>query len=317
MAELLRDDIDFSAYMRDTEFKASVRKASDFAEDLAEDFDQTRKRKPSPSMFSSKLGRRLEFRPGEVTIWAGYNGHRKSTFAGQVKAELCKQGQRVLAASFEMLPKQTLGRMMRQTLGGNQFARSTIDAFSRWTDGKLWIFDHMGRITPAKLLGVCNYFAAELQGQHVFVDSMMMVCESEESMDEQKQFMTDLVRIAQETGLHVHLIAHCRKPASGDETKPPTKYDIRGSAAISDQAHNVVIVWFDRARAAALDRNPHDEDMLAKPSALITVEKQRNGSFEGRLKFWQHDASMRFTDERNTPVEPWPLDARAHLELQA
>lgn len=307
-AVLSHDDIDFKAHMRATECKAKVRRASDFTDDLVEMFDMTKPRKRAPSMFSSKLGSRLEFRPGEVTIWAGYNGHRKSTFAGQVKAELCKQGQRVLACSFEMLPAQTLGRMMRQTLGGNQLARSSVEHFSRWTDGRLWLFDHMGRITPAQLLAVCNYFAAELKGQHVFVDSMMMVCESEESMDEQKQFMTDLVRLAQETGLHVHLIAHCRKPSTGDESKPPTKYDIRGSAAISDQAHNVVTVWFDRARAATLERNPSDPDALAKPSALITVEKQRNGAFEGRLKFWQHDASMRFTDERGDPADPWLLD---------
>lgn len=309
MAALLSaDEIDFASYMRNTEFKAKVRKASDFTDDLADEFDISRQRKRSPSMFSTRLGARLEFRAGEVTIWAGFNGHRKSTFAGQVKAELCKQGQRVLACSFEMKPSQTIGRLMRQTLGGNAFARNTIEWFARWTDGRLWIFDHMGRINPAQLLAVCNYFAVELHGHHVFIDSMMMVCESEESLDEQKQFMTDLVRLAQETGLHVHLIAHCRKPSGGDEGKPPTKYDIRGSASISDQAFNVVMVWFDRAKAAALERNPEDMEWLEKPSALITVEKQRNGVFEGRLKFWQHDASMRFTDERTTPIEAWLLE---------
>jgi twinkle protein len=96
-----------------------------------------------------------------------------------------------------------------------------------------------------------RYFSEELHGTQVVVDSMMMVCESEESLDEQKQFTTDLVRVAQETGLHVHLVAHCKKPL--DESKPPTKYDIRGSSAISDQVQNIVMVWANKAKKAAIE----------------------------------------------------------------
>jgi twinkle protein len=138
---------------------------------------------------------------------------------------------------------------------------------------------------------------------------MMMVCASEESMDEQKQFMTDLVRLAQETGLHIHLIAHCRKPGSDGESKPPTKYDLRGSAAISDQAHNVITVWSNKPKKAKLDQNPQDIDALAEPDAAVTVEKQRNGRWEGRAKLWFHEPSMRFLDDRMSPVQPYRLEA--------
>lgn len=305
-AVLSADEIDFAAYMRMTDCKAKVRPASQFVDDLVEDFDMTRERKRAPSMFSSTLGRALEFRQGEVTIWAGYNGHRKSMFTGQVMAELCVERQRVLACSYEMMPRHTLGRMARQVLGGSVLARSTIERFMRWTDDRLWIFDHMGRIKPDEQLAVLQYFAAECAGQHVFIDSMMMVCESEESLDEQKQFMTDLVRLAQETGLHLHLVAHCKKPL--DEQKPPTKYDIRGSAAISDQAHNVVMVWSDRARAAALRKYPSDETWLEKPATKVQIAKQRNSHGEGVFDYWLHEASMRFTDTRTEPVEPFVLN---------
>ena len=100
---------------------------------------------------------------------------------------------------------------------------------------------------------------------------MMMVCASEESLDEQKQFTTDLVRVAQETGLHLHVIAHCRKPPSGDESKPPSKYDLRGSAAISDQAHNVITVWADKEKKARLEQDPNDMAWLAKPAAASRI----------------------------------------------
>jgi len=180
--------------------------------------------------------------------------------------------------------------------------------FSRWTDGRLWLFDHMGRVTPTTMQAVCNYFALELNGRHVVIDSMMMVCGSEESLDEQKQFVTDLCRLAQETALHVHLVTHCRKPQSGAEDKPPTKYDLRGSSAISDQASNVITVWANKPKAAKLQADPNDMEALAQPDAAVTVEKQRNGAWEGRIKLWWDSASLRFVDDRTSSIESYHME---------
>ena len=199
--------------------------------------------------------------------------------------------------------------MARQCFAVERPAGASLDAFSRWTDGRLWLFDHIGRISPQKALAVCRYFSEELDGAHVFLDSMMMICASEESLDEQKQFTTDLVRLAQETGLHIHLIAHCRKPQ--DDTKPPTKYDLRGSAAISDQAHNVITIWANKAKKAALEVDPMDQSAADKPDALVSVEKQRNGAWEGRVKLWFDETSLRFANDRTTAIEPYVLQQDA------
>jgi twinkle protein len=257
-------------------------------------------------MISTKLAQRLEFRPGEVTAWAGYNGHRKSMFTGQVALDLCFQRERTLVCSFEMSPADTLARMARQCFAVDRPALVSLERFNEWTDGRLWLFDHVGRIKPDQLMAVLRYFAEELKGSQVFVDSLMMVCASEESMDEQKQFVTDLVRGAQEFGLHVHLIAHCRKPQSGDEGKPPTKYDLRGSAAISDQCHNVVTVWANKAKQQEMSQGNYAR--RPEPDAMVTVEKQRNGAWEGRVKLWFDENSMRFTDEQG-PAAPYVLGA--------
>jgi twinkle protein len=196
--------------------------------------------------------------------------------------------------------------MARQASGTNTPTSAWLRTFSKWSDGRLWMFDHMGRIAPEQCLAVCRYFAEELKGTQVVIDSMMMVCNSEESLDEQKQFTTDLVRVAQETGLHIHLVAHCRKPQTGDERKP-TKYDLRGSAAISDQAHNVVMIWANKAKRTKLDQNPHDEAYLVEPDAVVSVEKQRNGAWEGACKLWFDERSMRFMDNRTSAIEPYSL----------
>lgn len=306
MAEFLSSDpIDYQAYEWQTEASMKVRAASQFAADLAEEFIERAGARESV-MFSTKLRDVIEFRPGEVTAWTGYSGHRKSMFTSQVALDLCAQRERCLLASLEMLPAKTLARMARQASASNKPDPAWLAKFSKWSDGRLWIFDHMGRITPSLCLAVCNYFAKELKGRHVFIDSMMMVCASEESMDEQKQLVTDLCRLAQETQLHVHLITHCRKPQAGED-KPPTKYDLRGSAAISDQAANVITIWQNKPKREALQKDSNDMAAAAQPDALITIEKQRNGAWEGRNQLWFDERALRFCDARLTHCEPYAL----------
>lgn len=317
--QVIPDTIDLSRYRQQPEFQARVRKASEFVDAVkAELQPDNPDRKHSPSMLSAKAQGRIEFRTGEVTCWSGYNGHRKSMFTSQVALDLCVQQQRVLIVSLEMPPARTMARMTRQAMGTCQPSPYNVERFHTWTDERLWIFDHVGVIDGETISGLCRYFAEELQGQHVFIDSMMMVCASEEHLDEQKAFITGLCRLAQETGLHLHLITHCRKPASGDEARPPTKYDIKGTGSISDQAHNVMMVWANKAKKAAMEARPHDLAIGDEPDAIVSCEKQRNGDWEGKLKFWFHSGSLRFCDDRVSAVEEYVLSprlapARAHF----
>lgn len=301
-----RDAIDWTAYVHQTEGAVKVRAASVFADELIAEFQPPKRAGLQPQMFSTKLRDRLVFRPGELTAWAGYNGHRKSMFTGQVALDLCFTKQRTLVMSFEMTPARTLARMARQCFAKERPTDPELKRFSEWTDGRLWLFDHQGRISPEQCIAIVRYFAAELGGQQVIIDSMMMVCSSEEDLDQQKQLVTDLVRVAQELSLHVHLVAHCRKPASGSEDKPPTKYDLRGSAAISDQAHNIVLVWANRAKKDKLESGPYDPKAASDPDAIVTVAKQRNGGFEGSLKLYFNGATFRFSDSDQV-VEPYAI----------
>ncbi len=270
--------------------------------ELLEELKETFSDKPitDPDVKSTKLRGLLHFRPGEVTAWVGYNGHRKSMFTSQVALDLVAQGRKVLVISLEMQPEQTLHRMVRQASGQRRPGMGWINQFGQKTRN-LWLFDYVGRLGVAETLAVVRFFAKRFDGTDIFIDSMMMVCNSEESMDEQKQFTTALVRVAQETGQHIHLIAHCRKPSHGEDT-PPTKYDLRGSASISDQCANVVTVWANKEKARKLAMG--DLSVNEDPDALVTVEKQRNGTFEGRVKLWFDDASLRFCDDRSSRVVP-------------
>ena len=307
MAKLLPDSMDFAAYERDTECSAKIRRASEWVDELQSAFDPDPERPAMPIMASTKLRDRIEFRPGEVTCWAGYSGHRKSMLLGQAVCDFTAVGNKTLLASLEMSPATTLARMARQVFATERPSRQAIERFARWTDDRVWLFDHLGRATPAAIIGVTRYFAEELKGCHVVIDSMMMVVGSEKDLDEQKQFMTDLVRIAQETGLHMHLVAHCRKPESGTDDKPPSKYDVRGASAITDQAHNVITVWANKPKERKLAEDPTNAAMREEPDARVAVEKQRNGKFEGALKLWFHEHSLRFVDHKYDIVRPYDI----------
>lgn len=310
MAGMIRDDeIDWGVYAEQTDAGAKVRPASQWAASVVDQFDVSRQGR-LPEMLSTKLRGALRFRPGEITVWAGHNGMRKSIFMGQLALDFCAQRSRTLLASFEMAPETTLARMARQALAEERPATEGILRFMSWTDERLWVFDHSGRVSPARLLAVLRYFAAEKSGTQIIVDSMMMVVGSEEHMDEQKQFVTDLVRVAQETGLHIHLIAHCRKPSgagAGNDDAPPSKYDIRGSSAISDQSHNVVILHMNKPKLRAMQKGNAAPEVAIQPDFFVIVDKQRNGRFEGRIGLWIDAASLRFVDDGREPAEPYAL----------
>lgn len=307
MAKLLPDSIDFAAYERETECQALVRGASMFADDLEAEFEPSR-RKPAPSMRSTKMAHAIEFRTGEVTVWAGYNGHRKSMFTGQVALDLCAQQQRSLILSLEMPPGKTLGRMAKQACANDMPNAQRRAEFMRWTDGKLWLFDFVGRLTPSRCLAVLRYFADELKGQHVFIDSFMKVVESEEIMDHQKAMVGNLCDVAKETGLHIHLIAHCRKPNGGAEDKPPTKYDIKGTGAISDQCHNVILVWDNKPKRAELAKQFPDNEVRKQPDFMVVLDKQRNGSVEGKFGLSFDTRSLRFADSDMASIDAYSME---------
>ena len=84
MAEFLSDDMDFAAYMVETDAKANVLPASSWRQQLK---DSIRYRHKANRVYLpwTKTNDYFEFRPSEVTIWAGQNGHGKSQVTDQVK----------------------------------------------------------------------------------------------------------------------------------------------------------------------------------------------------------------------------------------
>ena len=239
------------------------------------------------------------FRPAEVTLWLGLNGHGKSLLLGQLLTWWMAHDAACCIASFEMKPATTLQRMCRQTAQTSDPTIEFIKKFHRWTDGRLWMYDQQGTVSAGRVLSVCRYFADKIKGQHVVIDSLMKCGIDEDDYNGQKRFVDELTSIARDTGLHIHLVHHSRK--LGDENHPPGKMDAKGSGAITDQVDNCITVWRNKKEERDAQAGLSDE---SKPDAMMVVDKQRNGEWEGSILLWFHKPSMQFVAGPNCP----PID---------
>lgn len=278
---VIDDLVDFDSYLRGPDESASVRPASDWLNDVVINFEQPTTQTGAELPWN-KTRDLIRLRRGELSIWPGMSGHGKSMLIGQVALHLMVQGERVCIASMEMKPAATMSRVARQAFGTSQPMRHDIQGLHRWTDGKLWLYDQQGQVSPERILAVGRYCHEQLGVTHLVVDNLLSCGIPEDGYDAQKQFVLSLATHAHDTGQAVHLLAHSRKVA--DETKPPGKFDVRGSASITDLSDNVFSVWRNRPKEQAQEQGDRSKDSEA--DALLVVCKHRHGEWEGRVQLW-------------------------------
>ena len=293
--QLVPDTIDFSAYMDEPE-QHNVRPASDWLQDTIDAFYAPADSTPVPTMLWQKTMNKVKFRRGEVSLWAGVNGHGKSMVLSQIEIDLCFQGERVMVASFEMRPVQQMHRMSRQAYAGREPTIPFLNQFHAWTDGRLWMYDHVGAVDWRKVIAVMRYAAKQFGITHFVLDSLMKMVPGEDRYNDQKDFVNELCAFASAHGVHVHLVHHVRKGES--EYKAPGKFDVKGAGAITDLVDNVFIVW--RNKKAEQEKN-------GEPTCILSCEKQRNGEFEGKFGFWFDVDSQQYLEQADARAVRYDL----------
>jgi len=298
---MIPDDVDWAAYVNDEDDgRADVRKASEFTEELieylhggvAEQVHGTRT--PWPS-----VGHDLAFRPGEVTLWGGVNGHGKSAVLGYAMLHAMSAGDRVCIASMEMRPRATLERLARQAACVEKPTGQFLSQFGRWTDGRLWIYNHIGTVQRDRMLAVSRYCRRELGVQHMVIDSILKCGIAPDDYAGQKNFVDQLCSLARDTDLHIHLVHHARK--SEKESNIPDKFDLKGAGEITDLVDNVLIVHRNKAKEADLrkDLTPEKRALIeSMADTTLICAKQRHYTWEGTQKLWFDAESLQFRDVR-------------------
>jgi twinkle protein len=97
-----------------------------------------------------------------------------------------------------------------------------------------------------------------------------------------------MITIAKDTGMHLHLVAHNKKPDSFG--KKSSRYDVKGASEISDLAFNVVIV--------ERPEGDNGEKPEGQPDAWLKVAKQRNYNWKGAVRLYLQGETGAFSDNQ-------------------
>lgn len=285
------DDIDYSLYLRETDAKSKLFLVSDFLPELEEMLENKVQTKRHFLPWE-KTKVNFEFRPGEVSIWAGQNGHGKSLVTAQVALSLVGQGQTVCMASFELSVKGQIKRLARNYSGTNPFdefiiqsekgkehARAVFKQFTEFCGKRLWLYDHRGSIQHELVVGMVRYAAKHLGVDHIFVDNLAKCIKNEDDYNAQKEFIDEMMAISSMYPTHIHVVHHLKKPSK--ETDAPDKSDVKGSGSIVDQPDNLFLVWRNKKKEEA--RKIGVDKFDNEPDAVVFCRKQRNyeGSMDG------------------------------------
>ena len=185
------------------------------------------------------------------------------------------------------------------------------------------IYDHVGPAKSHDILMVFKYAAKKYGVKHFVIDSLMMMSDiNNEKHEETTELILRLKQFAMDYRVHLHLVAHSKKPDSKHDPNKhwPTKYDISGSSNISNLADNVICVWRNKEKeiqlAAAADmartgvyeaaeqlRSAHAQ----REDALFVIQKNRETGEEFARRLWFDkggDGSWQYFDEKQSGMEP-------------
>jgi len=287
-----------SAKPRDPE---ELHGAADYADAVAEMFED---RGPEIGIRTpwAKVGDSLVFRPGELTVIAGINGHGKSQAVGFMSASAMHDGFRVCVASLEFKVQGWLARLVRQIGGNGSPSVPYVRHILQWLgDGRLWAFDAQGTADWKRMIEVFRYARRRYAVDLFVIDNLTGLGIGEEDYQGQKAVTLALSNFARDENCHVWLVHHIRK--SGSENDQPDKMDIKGSGAITDLASTVLTVWRNKPKEAAKLRAEAinaelPADVADQPDVRIRCSKQRNyagnGNGEPSIGLWWDGGSFHY-----------------------
>ncbi len=255
----------------------------------------------------------FSLRPGEMSIWAGYNGHRKSQLVFQTAQEAAAYGDhRVLFVELEMPIDALAERLMRPALAMSRPGVREIDQYLTWAHGKLWVYNTIGKLKLKRLLEVLDYAIDRHGVDLVVIDSLSRFTKYDDYA-EQFDVASEMQTFAVQKRIHTQLIHHVTKT---DEDQIPNKLGVRGAGGIVDATDSLLIVWKNTVKARAIQKQKNNFEVLTRaeaeamsgPDGLLVIEKDRNGKDEPRrMPYYCNPTSLTFQDYSDTPARALPI----------
>ena len=291
--DIIVTDKEISGYMdtRDTGEHLKIKKPTQYFEDVKKHFHEDLTGGISLPFINTE--NEFKVRMGETTVVTGYSGHGKSAWLNQVMLHLMKH-EKTMIASFEMLPKATLGRMCQQTGEAMPNDEYILDFLTK-LESNLYLYDPEGSTSTKKVLEVIYYCAEKLGVKIMVIDSLMKCGVNEDDLNRQKKFLDDLAVASRDLDIHLFVVAHSRKTNSDYEHA--TKLDVAGSANITNMVDNVFSVHRNKAKEEAILDQDHDNPVCDQPPCTVHLVKQRHGKgLEGRWAFDFKPETFQYTE---------------------
>lgn len=244
---------------------------------------------PWPGLNAKLFG----MRSGElVTLTAG-TGIGKSSITRELAYYLLSIGEKVGYIALEESVRKTAEHLMGLELNAppHFWDDRMIDdvakraAFEKTVgSGRLVLYDHWGSIDPANLLSRVRYMARAMECRYIVLDHLSIVVSALEEGDERRMIdnvMTKLRSLCEETGIHLILVSHLRRPEgrAHEEGGQTSLSQLRGSHAIAQLSDAVI----------GCERNQQDEAQAHLMS--MRVLKNRYSGHTGVAAVLEYDVN--------------------------
>jgi twinkle protein len=182
-------------------------------------------------------------------------------------------------------------------------------AILQWLDQGLLLYDKVGKCSVDALLEIFNYCRAKYGCDQFIVDSLMRLGIASDDYVGQEQAVFKMVDWAISNGVHLHLVVHARKGSA--ESGPAESEDIKGASEIGANAFNIITIWRNKKVEPDGGDTEGRPEFTEKPGVTINIAKQRNGNFEGKMKFFFSNRTQQYfsvLDDKRFP--------RSYVELE-
>lgn len=241
----------------------------------------------------------FEFRPYEITLWFGITSHGKSSILSNQICYAASLGKTTMVASFEQSNPMTIAAMLTQYTADPDIGNSSdFDAAFDSLTSKVIFFDSMLRASPDELIATMTLAHKQLGIDEFVIDNIMTLEVDRQDNTAQAQVADKFRVFAAQYPVHIHLVAHPRKPPANEASKPPSIADIMGASEWSAMAHNVICIWRDVAKAQRL-AEMHDEQM--DPAEIFAYDE----SLPDGKAFWRKQR-----DSGELPMVSYRFDKR-------
>lgn len=216
-------------------------------------------------------GNVLRFFPGGFTIWSGHPGAGKTTILRQLACHLMHTGSQVFVCSLEESPEDVFMRHCAVALGTEDSSDVGIEWCAHLWSKKLKLWNYRpanGDARHQKILAAVRVLAKR-GVRHAIIDSLMCLDVPATDWEAQRLFTQALASTCELAGVHIHLVAHPRKPAQASQEMDIG--DVAGSADLGRKADNVLFVKRATNEQQAVT-DPNVRDMH------VCIRKQRYGT---------------------------------------